>query len=172
METLSSYSGKGIDPFVTVRFNDNLTMDTIRSVSSSVLLPIDTPKGVRIEPPQEGRLYYRAFIPSEANRSRAKRPVHPWELHLQTKDGKTAATLVKIEEVWLDKEEKFELRTTPCAIPSTEQLKAEIEGNEPKVPVLLVFTEGGMTHGELMKWVRPGMGKRPIVHVYIGMPQD
>lgn len=170
--TLQSFGEKGQDPFVSVRFDDGLRLDTLQDLCSSVLFKIDNPSGIRIDSPPEGCLYYRAFMPSEANRPRSARAVHPWELLFEKEKGTNAVTLVKIEESWVDAKEKFELKITPCPVSSVDQMVRELGSETPKPPVLLVFAPEAMTYGELMKWVRPAMRVRPLVHIYRGMPKD
>ena len=42
--------------------------------------------GIRVEPPSPGQLYFKALLPDEAMRPRARRVSQPWELHLTPGD--------------------------------------------------------------------------------------
>ena len=99
LKAFTSLTENGHDPFVTVIFGDNLTLKAAHAVCS-ILLSIDIDKGIRMEPPLAGPLYYRAHVPDKRYKDRESRYAQPWELKLSKKDGQLSGILTQIEQIW------------------------------------------------------------------------
>lgn len=165
----------GHDPFVEIRFDKNLEIGKIKSLCR-VLADMETRGGIRIEPPPDGQLYYKAFIPDESFRERGKRPAQPWELHLKpTKDG-IAAKLIEIEQIWKEGEIWPDLKITNHTVSSGSELKIklnEIEamrkelGKKEGLPVILVYSQSKILYGELMGYLNNVIKDYPVIHIFL-----
>ena len=87
------------NPYVAVRFHHSLALSDIHEVALVVAL-FEEKLGVRIKAPEEGHLYYKAFVPDAAWRMPGRRPSQPWELRLSKADGKIAGKLALNELYW------------------------------------------------------------------------
>ncbi len=166
LRTVSELVDQGIDPFVAVEFSSNTTVKAARELCV-VLSAVDTEKGMRIEPPPPGHLYYQAFIPEESFRDRASRVTQPWELALNRADAGIAAVVTHIEQIWKDDEIKPDLKVTEYQVNSPSDFSDVLEKHGPGIPVILVFADAAITHGELMAYVGPVLSKYPTIYVFV-----
>lgn len=158
---------QGRDPFVVPRFDPGLALSGIRELCT-LLGSIDNEKGIRIEPPPAGQLYYRAFVPNEAYRDREARNSHPWELRLARREGGVRATLTSIKETWPDDRLKPDLTVTETDLPTPQALPRELARPEKGLPVILVFAEGAMTYAEVLRYLTPDvLQTHGTVHVFV-----
>lgn len=153
----------GHDPFVEVTIQPETPLGLIRQ-TVAVLKTIDTEKGIRVEPPAPGELYYQAFIPNEQFRHRRDRYIQPWELHL---DATGTGVLTRIDEHWTRGELKPALTTTNIAINSAEALHQTLTTQKPDVLGVYVFAPPALTYQQLMQMVRPILPTHPHIHVYL-----
>ncbi|MFZ4394660.1 MAG: hypothetical protein ACOYOU_03425 [Kiritimatiellia bacterium] len=119
LERLAELSRNGRDPFMTVSWDDAISLGAARELAR-VFTMVEGESGVRVEAPLAGQLYYKAFLPGERWRARADRPSQPWELRVtrsKEKKGGWSCTLVQILEDW-SKEGQF----TPDLTPTDFQL--------------------------------------------------
>jgi hypothetical protein len=156
----------GQDPFVTLSFDDALTVETVR-VLCTLLSTVETENGIRVEPPPEGHPYYLAFVGGEQHRDRAARFSQPWELHLQPPNGAVRATLTRIEEIWKDETLKPELKVTDIPVASPQAARAEMDKSDSLLPVVLVFVPPSLPYGQLARYLQPVLPTRPMVHVLL-----
>jgi hypothetical protein len=158
------------DPYVTLEFGADVSLGLINKVCT-VLSSVETETGIRVDPPPEGQLYYRAFIPNEQFRDRAKRYAQPRELILRTgEDGAISAEVVTVTQTWHEDRLQPDLSIATTPVGAAADLPG-ILGEKPELPVLLVFASPGVTHGQLMAFVGPVLSSHPNVHVYLGEPQ-
>jgi hypothetical protein len=162
----SSLIDAGQEPHVSVTFGDPLTLLAVQQICS-LLGSVESDRGIRIEGPAAGQLYYKAFIPPERFRERENRISQPWELRLSRRDGRLSGTLTKIEENWRPENMKPDLRPAHFDVASGAALKKEIEQRGPGLPVILVFADLDVTHGELMGYLGPVLPTHGTVHVYL-----
>jgi len=158
---------KGHDIFLTVRPDHALKLICVRDfyIFLSGML-----KGtsLRIEPPVEGDLYYRAFLPPESLRDPKRRPGQPWELHLDRMvSGTLTGRLVHIEEIWHGDEEQPEFKSTAFACPGPAALAERLGPGTGGLPVLLVFADPDITYGGLLDFIHPVTESRPTVYVFL-----
>lgn len=126
MELLASIPAKGQDPFVTLDFGRRLPLGTMKDLAT-MLAAIDTDSRIRIEPPKEGQLFYRAFAPNEEWRDRTTRLAQPWELHLGLHDGTLTGQLVQIEQVWQDDKDRPDFKVTEHPVASADALRTALD---------------------------------------------
>ena len=103
-EMLAAFTGtvaQGHDPFVRIRFGPRCSLGALHE-ACKILASIESERGIRIEPPPDDQLYYRAFLPDEDMRDRDRRIMQPWELHLAATNDALQGTLVHIDETWRD----------------------------------------------------------------------
>lgn len=100
LEALAALARADRDPFVSVTFDDALSLAAARDVAK-VLQEVEGDGGIRIEAPPAGQLYVRAFLPDSRWRARPERPSQPWELRVgRGPDGAWRGMLVEIVEDW------------------------------------------------------------------------
>ena len=159
------------DPYVTLDLDKDLPLGTINKLCS-LLGSLEGTTGIRIEPPVDTQLYYRAFIPKEKYRSRNARYAQPSELILKRNaEGQTVAEVVHITQHWRDDAPGADLETSTHTLADPTQLP-EILAKAEQMPILLVFADPAITHATLMSFVNPVRTTHPTVHVYIGTPTE
>jgi len=159
----------GRDPFVSLDFSRDLPIGTIRKVCA-VVGAAETGNGMRIEPPGEGELYYRAFLPREAYRNRETRMAQPWELRLERKKETVQGTLTKIEAKWKDDSLRPLLTLQHTPVPDPPALEKALQDQGPGLNVILVFVDPDFTYGELLRFVNPVRDTHPLIHVFLPAP--
>ena len=169
LKRLMALVDEACDPMVALRFDDALPLDRVREVCK-VIQRIEGENGIRVEPPPEGQLYYKAFLPDDNWRERAKRLSQPWELHVGQPKADGAAPplrLVKTLEDWSDPD-SIEPRLTPVEHPlaTFDDLRAVIEREGRGLPVLLVFAPGEAPIGLFLQGVRRMLDTHPTVYVF------
>jgi len=165
IKVFSTIVSNDIDPYVSVHFADAVPIDIARQVSA-VLAGVESEKGIRLEPPAEGQLYYKAFTPDERHRRREDRIAQPWELHVPAQGSTNRCFLVHIKEIWKDDQLRPDLEATDYPIETSADLRRALDTLGPGLPVILVFAEPGVRHGELMRLLAPAMSTHGTVHVF------
>jgi hypothetical protein len=168
LEAVSGLVDKGQDPFVSLQVETNMTLKALHDLCV-VLASVDTEKGMRLEPPLPGHLYYKAFIPDPSFLDREKRIAQPWELRLVRREsaGGLTGILTRIEEVWKDDGGRPDLKLTNYEVATPEALKKTINENGPGLPVILVITQPSVTHGQLMTFLAPVLPTHSTIHVFL-----
>lgn len=154
------------DPHLTVRVASGVPVGLLRPVGDAVAAFTDR-HGARIESPPAGQLYYRAFSPDPAFRSRAERPSQPCELRFSKRGaGGWTARLAKVENTRtvLTDEPTFKVEEFPADTPAA--LRKALDDQGPGLPVLLVFAPPTMAYGDLMAFLGPAMTTHPVVHLF------
>ena len=175
LEALARLDRKRQDCFLTLRIADEVELGDAQGLAR-ILSTIDAEKGVRIEPPPPGQLYYRAFTPDPGLLDRQKRIHHPWELSLSDCRGPVGGTLLRIDTVWREGGSAPELEAAEFPISGPEDLRqtldAEAErarktGSRPRPPVMLVFAASTLRYGEMTRILALALPAHPTVHVYL-----
>jgi len=151
------------DVYITLRWADALSLSQI-SEFSRVLALLDVDTGIRVEPPESGDPYYQAFMPQEGWRERKNRFSQPCELRF---DADGVATVVAIEEQWLDDAIKPELSIEEIPAVTAETLLGVIQEKKADLPVLLIFAPGSLTVGQLRPYIRAVIETHPNIHVFV-----
>lgn len=166
---------KGCDPYVSIRFDRALKLAEVRRACIVVGM-LEAASGMRIEPPPQGQLYFKAFMPDERWREPAGRFAQPWELHLSRGKGGVTGRLVINEETWTDASPDPNLKAISFDAPTPKALRARLDADaqerkqaskRPGLAVLLVFADADLSYGELMTFVGPALSTHNTVHVFL-----
>ena len=157
------------DPFVTMDFSDDLTCGDA-ATAAKLLSLVDTEGCIHVEPPKSGQLYYRAFLPREEWRDRAKRPTQALELRFAPgSDGVFAAAMVSIREIWPEDGESLsptlQIQETPAPSPEAFAKLSADSGND--IPALLVFAPADAPLGQTMPYLRAVLDSRPNAYFFV-----
>jgi hypothetical protein len=163
---VSALVDRGHDPFVTLDIGNAVTLGAIRDLCR-IMDKVDTENGMRIEPPPNGQLYYRAFIPDPSFTNRQSRIAQPWELALSNPAGTATGTLTRIKQLWRDDRAMPDLEVTDIPVASPAEVGKGMDKLGPGIPVILVIADPTLTHGQLMEWLEPVRTKCPTVHMYL-----
>ena len=165
----------GQDPYVTVEFDDSLTIKQIKGLAAALML-IDMPGAIHIDPGPMDRLYYRAFVPNPDWSEHKNRFTQAWEVHISSDKGKLASKMVFYQPEWKDGSIDPVYWRTEFDTPSGEdvrarldkdtQERAEKEQRQPP-PVLLVYAPGDVLYGDLLKYLAPAMKTHSLVHLFL-----
>lgn len=151
------------DVHTKLRWGGGLSLSQIGDFCR-ILAILDVDTGIRIESPELGDPYYKAFMPQEDWRERENRFSQPCEL-LFDADG--VATVVAIEEKWLDDALKPELSIEEIPNVTPEALLSVLQEKKPDMPVLLVFAPGSLTYGQLRPYIQAVIKTHPNIHVFV-----
>ena len=166
---------QGRDPYVSVIFDDRLRLAQVQKVCR-VLVVLDSEKGIRIEPPAPGQLYYEAFLPDRRWLDRKSRLVQPFELRVTAKGGAIGAALTLHEYVWADDNPEPKMKATTFDIATPQALREQLDADakrrreaerRPGPPVLIVFTDADIEYRQLLALLGPALETHNIVHVFI-----
>ena len=178
IEALAGLDRKQHDYYVTVNFGDTVELGQAQALAK-ILSTIDVEKGVRIDPPPPGQIYYRAFTPDQQLLDRESRLYHPWELALAEKDGQVSGKLLRIDSVWKTGSSASELEITEVAVSGPQDLRKELDAEAERArkadkrarpPVIMVFAPSTLQYGQLMKFLGPALPTHKMVHVYLDIP--
>lgn len=157
------------DPYLTLSFDDALPQSRAREICAALQM-IEGEKGVRLEPPPPGQIFYKSFLPDEKWRERQTRLSQPWELHVgpapRTGD-EPALKLVQILEDWSDPKSldpKLTVREHP--LQNAADLPGKIRELGGGMPVLLVYAPAAAPLSDFMPAVRLVRETQPIVYVF------
>jgi len=166
LDAVLALTTAGHDVHATVSFSSELQLGAAQT-AAKLISAVDTEKGLRVEAPPAGQLYYRAYLPDEKLRARESRMAQPWELHLRPgKDGLTGS-LVKITENWKDDAIKPDLSVETFSVRDGAAVKRTIAEKGAGLPVLLVFAEPAIRLGAAAAFVMPAAETHPTVFFYL-----
>jgi hypothetical protein len=170
---LAEWVTQGYDPFVTVAWGARLTVGQIRDICR-VLHAAEGEPGIRVEPPEAGSLYYRAFIPPARFKDRQSRVFQPFELKLSiSTDREVTGELTWIEKTWPDDAVEATLTPHTETVKTPLELRAALDRHLDGLPVILVFAPADLPHGQMMTFLRPARATHPTIHVFVedGTPE-
>jgi hypothetical protein len=175
MEALAALERKRNDYFLAVRFGAEIDLGSAPELAK-ILAIVDCERGVRIEPPPTGQLYYKAFMPDRDLLDRDARFYHPWELALSEKDGTVSGKLLRINSVYRNGATKSELEIAEVSVSSPQDLRKELEAEAErtkktktmaKPPVIMVFAPASLKYGQLIKFLELALPTHKTIHVYV-----
>jgi hypothetical protein len=140
---------------------------------------MDSERGIRIEPPPVGQLYYRAFTPDRELLDRDVRMFHPWELALLEKDGAVSGKLLRIDSIYRTGVTQSELEIVELPVSSRQDLRRELDAElertrkankRVKPPGMMVFAPSTLSYGQLRKFLELSLPTHKTIHVYLDEP--
>jgi len=155
--------------WLALGFDDAMPLLKVREVCA-ILAALDLTADVRIEPPSEKQLCYRAFLPKEKFRDRAGRIEQPCELRLRREGAAVTGVLTRVQQKWPDDAIDPILVATDYPVRTPEELRQALDRMPAGLPVILVFADSELTHGELLSFVEPVRSTHPTVHVFLESP--
>ena len=178
IESLARLDRKKHDYYLQVRFAPNVELGQAQALAK-ILSSMDNERGVRIEPPDPGQLYYMSFTPDNELLDRETRMFHPWELSLAEKDGQVMGRLLLVESVWKKGSSISELEFSEFTVSNPQDLIKEFKAEagrakksekRAKPAVIMVFAPPTLKHGQLMKFLEPVLPTHQTVYVYLNEP--
>ncbi len=169
---LAAFNGlneAGLDPFVTVHLDKSMSVANVRQIYA-LLANMDNSKGIRIEAPPEGELYYRAFLPKVELLDRKKRLGRPWELHLQTNNGQPTATLILPADDINDNDGQGDLKFPVAA--AEEMAKVLAEKSDKWSQDVLIYSPPELSYDALLKFIGPSLKTHPTMYVFVQKPAN
>ncbi len=116
----------GRDPYVSVKVADSAPLGLVRD-TAALIASIEGDTGIRVEPPPEGTLYYRAYLPNETYRSRSGRMSQPWELHLARNGQQVSGMLADVHEAPPGTKPDAPFTITETAVQSGHDVRAFLD---------------------------------------------
>ncbi len=151
------------DPFIVLDVGHGLSLAQAHSMARMIEM-MENNEGLRVLPPPEGNLYYRAFIPDESRRDRAARIAHPWELHLS---HDAAPTLTYIEEEWEQGEVRPHIKTKDITIDDPETLSKKMRELRPDINAVFIYAPLDMRMETIMEIVQHFRATHPFIHIFM-----
>lgn len=164
---------RGQTPFLSVTIDKDVPLQACVELAK-LLRKIEDGRGVKLNPPTDDQLYYQTYLPENEFRDRMRRNAQPWELHLKQEGKKTKAELVQITQKWKRDELKPELIPKTYPINAARSLSSRIETlkNKQSIPVLFVYADPAMQHGDLMRYLIPMKTKTPTMYLFLNRPNS
>ena len=178
MQSLGVLDRNRNDCYLTVSFADNVGLGAVQALAP-LLAIMDSERGIRIEPPPSGQLYYRAFTPDREFLDRDARMFHPWELALSDEAGAVAGRLLGFNSVYTNGSSQAKLELTELKISSPLALRKAFDaaaaapakpGQISRPPVIMVFAPSTLKYGQLLQFLGPVLPTHKTVHVYLDEP--
>jgi hypothetical protein len=166
LAALSDIVDGGHDAFVRIMPDEQVSLHALRQLFA-VLDIVQAGSSVQIEPPPQGQLFYRAFLPDETWRDRAKRLNQPWELRLRIQEGNVSGvfTDVTAKPVHAEGEAAFNAKDAPAPTP-TALAKLLDERREDRRE-LYVLAPPNMSYGSLLAFLRPAISTRETIFLFL-----
>lgn len=174
LSALGRLKRDGRDPFVSVRFDSEMKLGVVQQVCR-LIQAIDTERGIRVEPPADGQLYYEAFLPRPQLLDRDTRIVDPWEVHLSLDESaRQHAKLVQHKSRFVDGKRAETVTSKNVSNGKglrmhldTEAAQRKKEGRRPGPRVLLVFGDAELKYRPLVEFLKSAMSTHNVIHVFL-----
>ena len=161
-------------PTLTLDFVGEIRLAGLSRLSRLVAV-METFNQVRVAPPLEGQLYYRAFVPSPQWKEPAGRPAPPWELHISDgEDGVKAELVLHETNAGGNAEEAFSRQSHAVRVPEDvarimyrDAVLRDIEQRMPVPAVVLVFADEALAYARLMEYLDPILETHGTVYVFV-----
>lgn len=172
VQAIAGLDRKKIDYYLTVSFGDDVELGSAQALAK-ILVIMDCERGIPINPPPAGQLYYRAFTPDRDFLDRNTRIYHPWELSLAETNGVVSGQLLRVDSG------AAELEFHESSVASAGELRKAFEAealNNAKTkkmdrpPVIMVFAPATLKYGQLTKFLGPALLTHETVQVYVDDP--
>lgn len=154
------------DPFLTLELDPGLTMKQAQAFHVLVEELVSTARAA-IEPSHAEDLYYKAWLPNPAFRTREGRPAQPWELTIRHEGESLGGALTKVTESWNADTDTSTYQAEPYPFHSPAELRAAMDAHGPGLPVLLVFAPGDLPYRDLKAFLAPLRPTHPTVFLFV-----
>ena len=155
----------GKDPFVTLKFDDDLTLRDAQSIARWIA-SIEGENGIRIEPPPPGDFYYRALLSQESLRQRKGRATQPWEFHWPALlTGNATGSLTRIEEEWQDDKNDFAITARDFPVTQPRAI-SDILQREGGTRVVFVYLPPATPYHAIRAWAQAIQATHPTIFIY------
>ncbi|MBR4172149.1 MAG: hypothetical protein IKR48_10915 [Kiritimatiellae bacterium] len=168
IRTLQRVVKEGMEPFLTLDFAQELTLQQAAEVST-VFQMLDG-KGVKMVGKTDKGIYFQAFLPESKWRERKDRVPQPFELHLTRQaDGALRKVLTFIEEDWSG--ESLDPALKPHDYEFTEwseflPLVLKSGGEDNKVELLFVFAPKDLSLREILPGIHAVDSRLRTVYLF------
>jgi len=176
LEQLSALRKGEVAPVLTLDLAASLPLGEILKPAVSLAM-METLGMLRIQPPPEGQLYYRAFVPQKEWMLPAGRPSQPWELHFLSRAAGGFTVAMALNEPvgsGTDPIPSFHRRVLPVADTAAlrRQLDADAQarvaqGKAPRPGVLLVFAPPSLTYGQALSFLASVLGTHGTIYIFV-----
>ena len=165
----------GQSPYLSPRFDPEIKLGNIQKVCA-VLEILQSGSGVKIEPPKEGRVYYKAFLPDPEGRTVEERITQPWELHLDLEKPEEAAALQIHEAYWKAGSSYPEITKHRFDVTNAGDIRREMDGyiekmqkagSRPPPRVILIYAHSEMKYESVLKWINPLLSTHSTIYIYL-----
>ena len=146
---------------VSLRFADSIQLAALQQCCH-VIKQLNNESGIRVGPPDIGRLYFESFVPDERFRDRTQRPGQPWELHLKPDGG---ARFVDIQERFVSGKLDPELTVNESDLANPDAFAATV-GALPARQALFMYAAPETPLGDIMAYARRVHERCEIFFVY------
>ncbi len=154
------------DVYLSFSWDGDTTFADLKKAAALLAMIDNGDKGVRVDAPPKGFVFYKAFLPNEDWRDRTKRPSQPCELRFA--DGGTNATVTAVTEKWNDDSLTPEISTEDIADVPPAKLLPVLNANTPdRLNVLLVFVPAQMKWSALAPYLNAVHEKYPLVQIFV-----
>ena len=154
------------DPFVAFTPDRALPLKQVR-LTCALLDMAEAEAGARVEPPAEGQLFFRAFLPDDQFRDRAAWVVKPGELNLVAAGNGATGTVTLISESWSRDNADPDLVITNLPVASPAALKALLAARKRETPVMVVHAPETLTYGVMADYAAALLPTHPTVWVFL-----
>lgn len=169
LEAITKLDRDKTDYYLTVHFGADVTLSGAQALAK-ILTIIDCDRGVRVNPPDDRQLYYRAFVPDRELLDRNARPYHPWELSFSQKNGVVSGKLLRVDATWKQGASAAELEFAESPIADPKALVAALNAQMDvarRPPIIMVYAPGTLTYAQLAKYLEPLWPAYKVIHVYV-----
>ena len=178
LRALDALDRKRNEYYLTVKIGDNVTLGAAQALAS-ILAIMDCERGVRVDAPPPGQLYYRAFTPDRNLLDRDTRLYHPWELTLSEKDGDLSGSLVRLSPIYKGGSTTLEWEVTKARVSTAKELPTELKDHADRLrksgqsggpPVIMVFAASNLLYGQLLNFLEPVLPTYKTIQIYLDQP--
>ncbi len=175
-EAIAKLDRQNTDYYLTVNFGEDIDLGSAQALAK-ILAIMDCDRGIRINPPSSGQLFYRAFDPDRDLLDRSTRLYQPWELSLAEKDGVVSGKLLRVDSIWTNSAATLEFHES--AVSGSGDLQKEFAAETERTakahaagrpPVIIVFAPASLKYGQLRKFLEPAILAHQTFQVFVDDP--
>ena len=166
---LAGLNADGKDAFASISPDPGVSVANLRDLYGLVNELAGAGR-LRMEPPADDALFFRAYTPPEHYRKREDRISQPIELHVKKNGERLEGTLVFIEQKWPKGQVKPTLIPTEVPVADSAELVVRLKETKWEVPVILAFVPADLKRGEFLAFVKGAREVYRTIHVFVDKP--